>query len=75
MHGYAIVALVNADLVMGPKLIAQGQKNNRADERKPLGALYFSFHNIFNVSGHSDLCLSICISIYNQHTCWIKSYF
>ena len=52
----AYVSFVDTDLVMGPKLIAQGQKSNRANGVETHGALSFYIHNIFNVNGHSDLC-------------------
>lgn len=51
----ADVGLVDTDLVMGPKVIAKGQKSNRANGVETHGALSF-YHNIFNVNGHSDLC-------------------
>lgn len=35
--------LMNTDLVIGPKLIAKGQKSNRADELKPTGPYIFIF--------------------------------
>lgn len=50
------VSFVDTDLVMGPKLIAQGRKSNRANGVETHGALAFYIHNIFNVNGHSDLC-------------------
>ena len=52
----AYVSSLDTDLVMGPKLIAQGRKCNRANGVETHGALSFYIHNISNVNGHSDLC-------------------
>ena len=58
MYGSASadVGLVDTGLVMGPKVIAKGQKSNRANGVETHGTLSFYSHNIFNVNGHSDLC-------------------
>lgn len=52
----AEVGLVDTDLVMGLKLMAKGQKSNRANGVETHGAIYFHILNIFHVNGHSDLC-------------------
>ena len=52
----ASVSSLDTDLLMGPKLIAQGRKSNRANGVETHGALSFYIHNISNVNGHSDLC-------------------